>query len=154
MKKMFCSLMAVVVFLAPLVANAADDTSQPSNIQLAFVAEGVFIAASAVASREPHAFGVAAALMFPAAVLGSNISTTTSTIAMIGSESLAFYNITVDRNNRTRQDIFKRNMIGWHALALAVGVTGYIMGDYGSNKSVAVVPVDNHGAKIMYSYNF
>ena len=146
--------MAVVVFLAPLVANAADDTSQPSNIQLAFVAEGVFIAASAVASREPHAFGVAAALMFPAAVLGSNISTTTSTIAMIGSESLAFYNITVDRNNRTRQDIFKRNMIGWHALALAVGVTGYIMGDYGSNKSVAVVPVDNHGAKIMYSYNF
>lgn len=146
--------MAVVVFLAPLVANAADDTSQPSNLQLAFVAEGVFIVASAVASKEPHAFGVAAALMFPAAVLGSNISTTTSTIAMIGSESLAFYNITVDRNNRTRQDIFKRNMIGWHALALAVGVTGYFMGDYGSNKSVAVVPVDNHGAKIMYSYNF
>jgi hypothetical protein len=45
-------------------------------------------------------------------------------------------------------------MIGWHVLALAVGVTGYIMGDYGSNKSVAVVPVENHGAKIMYSYNF
>jgi hypothetical protein len=154
MKKLFCSLMAVLVFLAPLAASAADNTPQPSTFQLALVAEGVFIAASAVASREPRAFGVVSALMFPAAVLGSDISKPTSAVALIGAETLAFYNISVNKNDRTRQQIFRKNMIGWHALALVVGVTGYIMGDYGSNQSLALVPAENHGAKIMYSYNF
>jgi len=146
--------MAVVVFLAPLAARAADDSSQPSNLTLALVAEGVFITASAVASRKPRAFGIIGALAFPAAAMGSETSDTTNTIALIGAEALGFYNITVDTNDRTRQEIFRKNMIGWHAIALAVGVTGYIMGDFGTNKSVAVVPVDKHGAKIMYSYNF
>ena len=154
MKKMFCSLMAVVVFLSPLLARAADDASQPGNLTLALVTEGVFVVASAVASRKPRAFGVVGALVFPAAALGSETSKTTNTVTLIGAEALAFYNISVDTNDRTRTEIFQKNMIGWHVLALAVGVTGYIMGDYGSNKSVAVVPVENHGAKIMYSYNF
>lgn len=145
--------MAMLVFMTPMMARA-DNASDPGNFTLAMVTEGVFIVASAAASRQPHAFGIAAALMFPAAALGSDISTTTKTVTLIGAESLAFYNLTVDKNNRTRPEIFRKNMIGWHALALVVGVTGYIMGDFGSNKSVAVVPVDNHGAKIMYSYNF
>lgn len=154
MKKVFCSMMAVVVFLAPLLAKAAEDDSQPSTLSLALVTEGVFIVASGAASRKPHQFGAIAALIFPAAALGSETSNTTNMVTLIGAETLALYNLTVDTNDRTRTEIFQKNMIGWHALALAVGVTGYIMGDFGSNKSVAVVPAKDNGAKIMYSYNF
>src|SRR6266849_6561533 len=85
-----------------------------------FIAEGLVAAMSRWAARDPVDVGVITALTTPlASVLGPGRQhSMTSRIIEIGAfETLSLYNLSVDKDKKSEREIFRANVIGWHAAA-------------------------------------
>ena len=171
-KTLFCAVILVCSCLALSAhANEEDpvpvDDSKPidakkSQIEwtpleiagAALLFEGAMALNAKMAASNPHVYGYAGLLLFP---LGSDnrMSEASFWALMVGAESLAIYNIRIDEEKMTKNEIFRANMIGWHALMLVGGITGYFAGDFSKDKKVSLnyLP-EPQGGKLLLSFRF
>ena len=131
-----------------------ESPNELSTFTTILIGEGLFLANAWLASKDPHVYGGVLALLAPLAAFEGNSSETTQWVGLIAAESIAAYNIGIDKNKESKSDIFKKNLIAWHVFAATVGITGYIMGDFDSEQSLSLKPNFNGGANLVYSKRF
>ena len=122
---------------------------------LFFIFEGLLGVNAWMASESPHIYGGVGALLFPL-VAGGEGNPTNAQIwtGIIGGESIAIYNLTINENKKSKSHIFKNNMIACHLFAGALGITGYLSGDADSDESLSVRPMQHGGTQLVYNYRF
>ena len=152
----------ILVFVFISQAALADEVEKKplTGTQIAAgvaLAEGAFAVNSYMASRSPHGYGAIGLLLFPLAAMGSHGSDATRWTTLASAEALAIYNLSINENKTSRSEIFKNNMVGWHAFLLVVGTTAYIAGDFkrSSSYSLSISPSPSQGAPMLvFSRNF
>lgn len=129
------------------------DTMHP--VAMFFLVEGMLGINAWMASENPRAYGVVGALLFPLAAGGQgDLTATEQWVGLIGAESIAVYNLSIDDEKTSKSEIFKNNMIAWHLFAGALGITSYLVGDTDSNESLSLKPTAYGGAQLVYNYKF
>ncbi len=122
-----------------------------------FIAEGLIAVMSRWAARDPVDVGVITALTAPfAPAANSRGHSMTSMFIQIGAfETLALYNLSVDKDKKSEREIFRANVIGWNA---AAGITWagqrfFGRSGYSKNLSLMYVP-EASGGRLLLSYKF
>lgn len=124
-----------------------DEANPLSN----FLMAEVLLATNAwMAAESPNAYGVLGALVFPIAGCGDSNKITCGT-TLIGFESLAIYNISIDKNKKSKNKIFKENMIAWHIVIGLVTFTEYLTEDKTTELSFKPAP---NGGQLQFTYRF
>lgn len=162
MNKYFTKYLLLVILLLPICTYAdkvikiesEQETINPFTLFL--IIEGAFAVNSWLASEDPQVYGVIAGLSFPFAVgmHGGFSSNTTDWVALIGTESIAVYNLTIDANKKSQGDIFKTNMIAWHLVMGSVFLSEYLTKDISNDKSISLLPTKDIGAQLVFNYKF
>lgn len=123
-----------------------DDTSITEGLILPFLGiEAMFSLMSLWAINDPETFNVSM-LVFPP-LAGADSKTWPMPVAFM---SMALYNDSLDHENMSRDELFKKNMIGWHVAMSISMVTTYFLHE---NLSVSFLPVYN-GGHLAMKYNF
>jgi len=125
-----CQLAVVcVALITPLTSHAAmADRSGggASGAYKALVMEGLIVAASYATAEKPRPVGVATALVMPyAAAMDAESSPATRWLGTIIAEGIAYFNYRAgdDANNIDRDEVVRKNIIGWNIFAVAVGLS-------------------------------
>jgi hypothetical protein len=134
--------------------NTLIENDEISLVNKILIVEGLFLLNSWMASQSPNTYGGFAALLFPLGAGEGNGSATTKWVGFIGAESIAIYNLKLDEDKVSKNDVFKNNIIGWHIFAGVTGLTGYIMGDFKSHESLRLLPSPNGGGQLVYSHKY
>ncbi len=150
-----------LIFLISFYSHAEETIdAEPKNneihpITVFFLLEGMLGINAWLASENPHAYGAVGALLFPLAAGGEGSQNETEVwVGLIGAESIAFYNLSIDEEEKTKSEIFKNNMIAWHLFAGVLLTTKYIIGDNDSNESLSIKPNTYGGLQFVYNYKF
>jgi hypothetical protein len=115
------------------------------------VLEALIGANSWMASEEPQVYGALGAILFP--MVGCEYARGKScTTNLIAVESLAIYNLSINPDKKSKNEIFKDNMIGWHLVMLTMGTTLYL--DEKKSKKINLVPLPDGGGSLSFHYNF
>ena len=149
--KKYSVLATSLLLLIPVDSFAAGKLSTTEKIVLF---ESAIAANSLLAAADPHLYGAIGSLALPASFISDRYSTTTNVVTLVGTESIAFYNLNIDEKSRTKSEVFRKNMIGWHMFAAIAGLTGYLMGDITSIDSIVMSPTPGNGIKIAYNLKF
>lgn len=136
---------------------AEGETKNNLHPLLAFgVLESLFAVNAWMASKNPQVYGGIALLLFPVTMYETK-NKTINWVRLAAAESLNLYNISLSKEKNTRNEIFKKNMIGWHLLTGALIITDLLNKDENEVKdkkvSVAFVP-NRHAANFRLSYRF
>ena len=121
-----CSLIGFLILSA--CSNTVQAEQQGVGSGARFIAVETLIAvASYAAAESPKAVGIGAGLLVPmAAYMDQRSSTVTRWTGVIVAESIAYYNIRADGDDDiSKDDILKKNFIGWNIFALTVGLSDY-----------------------------
>lgn len=121
-------LFALLCFAqASVYAAPGPQPASTSDAALKAVAmEGLIIAASYAAAERPRSFGVGTALVMPyAAAMDRQSSVSTRWLGTIIAEGISVYNYRAgDKDNPVERDeIVRKNLIGWNIFALTVGLS-------------------------------
>ena len=167
-KSVLKSLISRIFYALFVVAAAshgtvfAAPTTQPSGGDAALKAiamEGLVIAASYAAAEKPRAFGVTTALLMPyAAAMDTQSSSSTRWLGTIIAETIAVYNYRAgdETNDVSRDDIIRKNFIGWNIFALTVGLSEHFTNTKPGQSapfSYYLLPTDQ-GQTLQLSYRF
>ncbi len=140
--------------LLVLAAPARSQTPQSPKagddwVKALLVGESLLIGASWLTSSAPNEFGIVAAVLIPYAVRGNEPYHWTM---LISAEALAFYNIQLDEDEKSRREVFRDNLIGWHLAIGATAAVAYFTGALGED--VEVRPAGGDGLSLNYSVSF
>jgi hypothetical protein len=108
-----------------------------------------------MASEDPHLYGGVSALLAPMFVGGEGTNKGVSlwvTLACV--ESIAFYNLNINVNETSKQEIIRGNMLAWHLLLGSLLLTDYVIDSPKSKTSVNLIPVSHGGSQLVFSYRF
>ncbi len=155
------TILLLIAGLIPSVAAHAeskhDSYNRPEELstfnKILFV-ESTFLFNAWLASENPNTYGEVLAVLAPLATINANTSETTRWAGLIAGESIAAYNIGLDANKESRDDIFKNNVIAWHLFAATVGISGYISGDFDSDHSLRLSPGLDGRTHLVYRMSF
>ncbi len=115
--------------------------------------EGSTLLLSWAASAEPDITGGILVLTAPISVGMSSSGKMGADITnLVAIESLAIYNLTLDRNKKSKSDIFIENMIGWHIVYATFAISEYIFDD--PNESLSIRSISSEGIEVAYNYSF
>jgi len=131
---------------------AAEGIDSAANyFRLAIFGEAAIAANAYLASKDPHLYGAAGALLFPVAMsIGEGPRSGASSWISLGSlEVLALYNLSIDKSEKSEREIFRANVIGWHAVAAVALLTGFFSRDEGKRWSYLYVP-DPRGRSVVF----
>jgi len=120
--------------------------------------EGIIGLNSYLASLDPDVYGTAGLILFPlGAVNGPSTNSSRAAFwTVLGiAESLALYNILLDEDRMTKEDIFKANVIGWHIIIGTGALTQFIFGGEETENGISLnlIPIKN-GGRMTLMYNF
>jgi len=152
-------LLIILSIAASQFSYAGDKyVDRPNPFLIAAIIEGGLVANALLASQNPQLYGVAGVLIFPFHLVMSDGAAEDSGMAkalVVGAESIAIYNITLDEDKYSEGEIFRNNLIGWH-IFLGVGAAYYYLrGERRSpdKMSMSFVPsVD--GGRIQFGFRF
>ncbi len=160
MSKIFYKLLKPLILILSFCAHADEsiDIELQNNkmhpITMFLLMEGMLGVNAWLASENPHAYGAVGALLFPVAAGEGSKSETETWVGIIGAESIAVYNLSIDEDEKSKNEIFKSNMIAWHLFAGVLITTKYIIGDNDGSKSLSINPTRNGGVQLVYNYKF
>ncbi len=140
------------VFAEEINLEKQSDDIHPMTMFL--IVEGMLGVNAWLASEDPQAYGLIGALLFPFAAGEGNNSDVEKWVGLIGAESIALYNLSIDKDKKTKSEIFKENVIAWHLFAGILLATNYLVGDEKTNETISVEPVAYGGAQLVYNYKF
>lgn len=157
----FCVVSALLLaFCSSGHAASARGSSGGGNAALKAVAmEGLVIAASYAAAEKPRGFAVATALLIPySAALDDQSSTSTKWIGTLIAEGIAVFNYRAsDDETIERDEILRKNFIGWNIFAVAVALSEKLTHEKTdqsrSNFNYSLVPLKD-GQSLQVSYRF
>ncbi|MDX1399614.1 MAG: hypothetical protein R3204_13900, partial [Oceanospirillum sp.] len=72
--------------------------------------------------------------------------------SLLLAESVAFYNMSLDEDNVSKDEVFTNNMIAWHLVITGLVVTEWIAD--GEPPSLFVKPTLDGGAELTYKVHF
>lgn len=146
----------IVVFLALFASNVLAEQEEKFEIHpvLTFaILEGFVAINAAMASAEPVVYGSVLALLSPLGA-SNKVSTTTNWVGIGSAASLGLYNaIELSGDRYSKQEIFIKNIYGWHALALISGITEFLTGEKIDTETLAVMPIKK-GVVVALNYEF
>jgi len=151
MKYVSC-LIILLLTSSNLLANQEDEAKVNPVLQIAFL-EGLVILNSAMASQNPEAFGVLLTLISP--LSASSESNQAANMITLGSmATLGLYNASELRGSEySKNDVFQKNVLGWHALALTIGITSYFIDDVIDTNKILISQKDD-GMVLSFGYDF
>ena len=114
-------------------------------------AQVLFFIHSENCSSIPNTCGGITAIATPLlASMSDNISSA-GWAAIIGIEALSAYNLSVDEDNKSKNDLLVNNMI---ALNLIAGISYYLLDDFDTKGTVSLQPILTGGAQLVFNYKF
>jgi hypothetical protein len=142
-----------LLFLSSSVSAETEEKFELHPALGFLIVEGFIAINAAMASEAPEVYGSVLALLSPLGA-SSNVSETTNWVGIGSAATLGLYNaIELSDDKYSKNDIFMKNVYGWHALVLISGVTEWLTGEEVSNDNVALFPVKN-GLVISMNYEF
>lgn len=150
------SILYVYFLLLSSICNATDidikTEEKDFNPIATFAALEALIGVNAwMASEEPQVYGALGALLFPMA--GCEYTQGQGCVSnLIAVESLAIYNLSINPDTKSKHEIFKDNMIGWHLVMLTVGTNFYL--DKKKSKKINLTPLPDGGGSLSFHYDF
>lgn len=151
------AVLATAVFFSSsaIAEDKSPSPNEPNYFLLLLIGEAVIGVNAYLASIAPHPYGTISALAFPLAAINGRSSETARWVMLGSAEAIALYNIRIDENKKSRSDIFKSNVIAWHAFLGISLTTAYFTGDLKDNKraSLAYIP-EAGGGRLLFSYRF
>jgi hypothetical protein len=156
--KCFVLLALMVTTSAKAKAKAKAKATENSNDLLNFVAlEGIAIAHSWLLSRSPYAYGVISGAAYPAFGIESKRDSA-FWVTLGAAEAMNGYTMIMERNDVSKQEMFKRNLIGWHVVFAITVASHSFLGknqkDLGIwSKSLSSQPT-RHGGELRFEYRF
>jgi hypothetical protein len=155
------ALLLLLLFCSNAHAARTRGASGGDSALKAVVAEGLVIAASYAAAERPREFAATSGLLIPyAAALDDQSSTTTKWIGVIIAESMAVYNYRAgdDSEEIDRDEIRRKNFIGWNLFAVAVALSEKLTNSHPDNRSrsrfsYSLYPYQD-GQTLQMSYRF
>jgi hypothetical protein len=119
------------------------------------IAEGVFVISAWMASKNPQAYGGLLALGAPFGGHSGEQNETTMWLTLAAVEAMAIYNISLDKDEYSESEIFKKNMIGWHIVLGVVGLTAWLSDDGEKEDKVSMSFAPLHGGgQFRLAYRF
>jgi len=118
--------------------------------------EGVILVGAYMTSQNPKFWGVFEAVSAPVfAGFATGDVDTTYWVTVASMEALALYNIRLDKNKMSKSEIIRANFIGWNAVMVITGLTGFITGDFDKDKKITLnyIP-EPQGSRLILSYRF
>lgn len=146
----------VLVWLVGFAASGREDAEQKSwhPIAAAALIEGVLISNAWMASENPHVYGTVGALLFPIGAAEAD-SDEEFWVALTATESIAVYNLAVVPDEYSKSEIFKNNLIAWHAALGVMGLTHWLLGDPAEESlAFSFRPERQGGGMLMMTYRF
>lgn len=118
--------------------------------------ESVIAVTSYLYAQNPKNFGGASAIIMPIVLAEADYddSKTSDWVGIIGLEAFALYNFNVDENKISESKLIRNNFAILNLVFGTYGFSGYIMGDFDTEKSVTLKPTLNGGAHIAFNYKF
>ena len=108
---------------------------------------------SGAASVDPHVTGGILALTAPISIgMAGDGNTTKYVISLVAVESIAIYNLNIDTNKKSKNDIFIANLIAWNTLFASAFLADYLLSD--PDESLSIRPISSEGVKVVYNYSF
>ncbi len=146
MKFSKCILVALLLALSTSLYAEDKADKEINPVLAAAFFEGMIAVNAWMASKNPKLYGGAAVLLFPVGAAESK-NETTFWVSLAAAEALAIYNISLDEDKYSESEIFKKNMIGWHLFAGAVGLTTWLTNDENKKEKVSLgfVPAPKGG---------
>lgn len=144
------ALVACLVFAG--CANAEEQTKKEERfvqtpLGMFLVGEALVAMNAGLATLDPQAYGVAAALLFPIAAGGEG--TTSETMQWVGlaaAEGLAAYHIAaLDKDEDSDKEIFLKSAVAWHAFGGILLTAAWLTGDLEEKK-------EEHPSKVSFRY--
>lgn len=129
------------------------ETNATGTARFVVVGELLLVVNASLAAADPHIYGGALALLSPLGM--RNTTEAASYVHLAAMESLAIYNLKIDPEKKSKGEIFRENMIGWHVSAAVSFAAYYFLSDSRkeSERSVALAP-SGDGWKLLYSKAF
>ncbi|WP_086482090.1 hypothetical protein [Oceanospirillum sanctuarii] len=115
------------------------------------LAEGLIATNAWLASESPNTYGVVAALLFPLGAVNSTSDHQFWGSLLIG-ESIAFYNISLDEDKVSKDEVFTNNMIAWHLAIVGLAAIDWMSDD--EPPSLFMQPTLDGGALLTYKVRF
>jgi len=138
-------------------ADALEKKASPWHVVGHVALSEALVAVNAgLAAAEPRGYGVIAAILFPiAAASYEDASSTTRWVGLATAEGIAVYDIAVNTDRITDQQIFVANVIGWHVLAAAVFTTKHFtQSQHPDAKTSLRYEPSRDGGMLTVSYRF
>ena len=155
-QKRSLTYLLLLIALLPNLVCASESKGEKDNWEwprAVLVGEGLIALNAWMASEAPAVYGGLGVLLFPFAGGEHSSSELTYWTGLVAAESLAIYNISIDGDGKSKSEIFKDNMVGWHLFVLAVGVSSYIDSKLDKNENIIIEP-EKDGMTLTYEYAF
>ena len=158
MKLVLILIIGSLLFCSVDPANGSKKFGIADYVAYGLLFEGIIGLNSYLASLDPDVYGTAGLILFPLGAVngpsGNNSRAAFWTVLGLA-ESLALYNILLDEDRMSKEDIFKANVIGWHIIIGTGALTQLIFGGEETEKSVSLnlIPIKN-GGRMTLVYNF
>ncbi len=150
--RFFRFALVVVLLLFPFSSKATDVSG---TIIGSFIVEGLIITNSLLASENPNEYGSLLALSIPILVANSDKMKSEEKAAwIIGGELLAYGNINIDEDKKSKKEIFQDNFIAWHLLVGVLVATWNYTEVPEENTSLNLRPSVGNGAELVFTYRF
>jgi len=133
----------------------AENTKDRPVMQDILIAETLLAANAWMASEDPGSYGTLCGLfLFPFALsigesTGSSIEKWGS---FIGVELIALYNVQMGNDDTSKSEVFKNNMIAWHAVIGLAAFTAWLFED--EDESLALRSSEQSGIQLEYRIRF
>lgn len=152
-------LLILVIFSIHNTANSSEKSpwvGDDDYFKMFLIAEGLIIANAYMASEEPGIYGGTLALFAPIAGPGDNQGEAMQWILLGLAETIAIHNLSIDRNEKSKKEIFEENMIAWHAYAgITIALNYFLVPERQQSRlSMDYRPTSNNGHLLTFNYRF
>lgn len=151
-------ILAAIAQVSVYAAPGPQPASASDSALKAIAMEGLIIAASYAAAERPRSFGVGTALLMPyAAAMDRQSSVSTRWLGTIIAEGIAVYNYKAgDKEDPVERDeIIRKNFIGWNIFALTVGLSEHFTNKKpGSLRYSMYLQPSKEGQTLQIAYRF
>jgi len=151
-------LLLFTLLLLSVTSISKAETNDYSKTLLQFAGlEGVVIAHSWFLSRSPYAYGALSGAAYTAFGLESERGPP-FWVSLGAAEGLNLYTMSMERNDISQEEIFKRNVIGWHVVFGITVASHVLLGKDRNVQSIksnlfGFVPTDN-GGELRIAFTF
>jgi len=153
--KIILLMMMVMVISQKVPATEKEiKMDDPGYLKLFLIGEGLVIVNAYLAAENPTAYGAAGALLFPLLSSPDSNSSMHKWAGLVLAESIALYNLSIDKDKQQKSEIFRDNIIAWNIFAVAMLAMDSPFQDDNNTISLNYRPTNAGGHLLEFTYRF